>query len=100
LYENLSYDEVNTLLGVAGQRKRAIRRGDETRITYEWRLDDADVVVLGSFENDRLLSWEITDTAEADQIDEAQRRRRQQRLPGAPGGPSFMRPPAPPPPQQ
>ncbi len=98
LYEYMAYEEVNTLLGVTGQKKRAIRRGNETRITYEWRLKDADVVVTCSFEKDRLLSWEITDAAKAVEADETQPRQ-PRGMPGAPGGPFPMRRPAPPPSQ-
>jgi len=70
MYEYMSYEEVNALLGVTGRRKRAIGSGSDARITYEWRLEDVGVLVTGTLENDRLVSWDAKDTAETGEADE------------------------------
>ena len=58
LYEDLSYEETNAILGSTGTKKRSMGRGDSARTTYEWRLQNG-AVVLGIFEGDRLKSWEV-----------------------------------------
>ncbi len=70
MYEYMGYGEVNALLGITGQQKRRVGQGEQARTVYEWRLEDAGVLVTGTFENDRLLSWDTTDTAEAEGTEE------------------------------
>ena len=60
ILEEMTYEELEDLLGVPGRQKVRVGEGERAMAVYEWRLDEAGVVVTGTFKNDRLSSWETT----------------------------------------
>ena len=56
--EDMGYEEVNALLEASGRQKIRTGSGENTRVIYEWRLEDAGILVTGTFENGWLVSWD------------------------------------------